>query len=625
MRPKPVWWPWSLLLIVLAPTCSAADARASRAEALFHDADRRLAEGGPAQRRFAREELEQATRLAPADDRIALALGRLLLEAGMLQRARAVAHNLIARSPNSGEAHSLLGETERQQWLMDPDAATLDQAIASLTRALRLGARDLRRGELLVPLLIEAGEDSAALAVAEWTARTAAGDPHAAILVACALQAAGGLEVAAEWYERALARLPERERARYDDLRPLLPFPLREAWEDLPDEARRARAAAFWRRSDPDPVSALNEARLEFQARVTRALLLYGVDDFGDMDERGQVTVRFGSPAQRERQPIRQRGPTEIGNVLAWTYPALGMRIWLGASNPQGHYRARHGSAVKAFAESLATHPELVGALGGWATFRTLPAGMQHLDARCLLAHFPSAAGEHVLAQLESMAAAGTSLTTDWVVLDTGSVVVARGHGGLGPSACGDFELRAASFDATLAPGRYRVAARVDDGGRRRAVLQQDVLVQPRAPGLALSDLVVVCGRPEAGMIGPDAVRLEPSTGLQPQSGEQLVTYGEIHGLQADGAGGRRFEYSYSVEPEKRDPRSFLARFIAPRPVPPGVQMTRREEEAVGDVRRQFFRIPVGTLPTGRYRVELRVRDLVSGEEASRLAVFDRR
>lgn len=624
MKPIPTkLLPFILPLLLLALPAVSAD-RASRVDRLYRDATRRLAQGTPAQRQFAREELEEAIRLAPEDPRVVLSLGRLSLEGGMLKRSRLLAERLLARSPRSAEGHSLLGETERRAWLMDPEDITLDRAIASLSRALRHGARDLRRGELLVPLLIEAGEDSAALAVAVLVARSAPDDPHGAVLVACALHAAGDPEAAGAIYERAIPRLRASERKHYLELTPLLPFFMREAYEDLEPAARVARTTAFWRSNDPDPISDCNEALVEFRARVTRALLLYGVDIFGDLDERGRVTVRFGSPSVRELQPLRTNGPSNIGNSLAWTYPDLGMRVWFGASSPQGHYRSRYGSAVHAFPESLATHPELAAALGGWVTFRALPEGMEPLDAKCRVARFPSEAGEHVLAQLESLAGAGATLDADWVVLDSASVVLRRGRGTFGPSACGPAELRAASFDASLAPGRYQVAVRVDDGDRRRAVLRQEVSVSVPDAGLSLSDLVVVCGRPEASMANEGVVRLEPSTGLVPQSGEQLVAYGEIHGLRPTSNGERRFEYTCTVVPEKGDRRSFLARFMAPKPVPPTVEVTRAEI-AAGDVRRQFFRVPVAGLPAGRYRVQLQVRDLVSGAESSRVAAFERR
>jgi hypothetical protein len=50
-----------------------------------------------------------------------------------------------------------------------------------------------------------------------------------------------------------------------------------------------------------------------------------------------------------------------------------------------------------------------------------------------------------------------------------------------------------------------------------------------------------------------------------------------------------------------------------------------REDAVFGRVRRQFVRVPAGTLPPGRYRLEVRVRDVLTGEEQRRSAGFTRR
>jgi GWxTD domain-containing protein len=621
---------WAVALVVAALAVSSlhtpahAAGPARRTESLYGDALRRLAQGAPAQRQFARDELESALRLAPGDDAVALALGRLYVDDAMLLHAREVVGKLLARNPVNAEAQALMGEIERLDWLENADDDELDHAIASFARSMRLGARDLRRGQLLVPLLIEAREDSAALAVAEWTARTAPRDPQAWLLVAYAAQAAGDLERADALFTKAIPALPARLRARFGDLSPLLPYNLREPYEDLAPSARAARTERFWRMNDPDPVSEVNEARLEFDARIVHALLLYGVDDFGDLDERGKITVRFGSPAYRERNRIVRWSSSDLGTSLAWTYPDLGMRVWLGATNPLGHYRSRYGTAVQAFPDSLARHPELRPALGGWAMFRALPEGVTPLDARCEVARFEGPDSRRVHAQVEAAADPSARLVTDWVVLDSLDHAVTRVHSDMSPSACGPIEVRAAAFDTALAPGRYVLAARVDDGDGHRAVLTRELSLAATDAALALSDLVVVCGRPEPSLLAEGGVRLEPSTGLLPQTGEQLVAYFEIYHLRPDAGGERHYEYECTVSPEAHDRRSFLGRFLAAKPGPAPIQMTRREDTR-GEVRRQYFTVPVQALPPGAYRMEVRVRDLMDGAETSSLAVFERR
>ncbi len=50
-----------------------------------------------------------------------------------------------------------------------------------------------------------------------------------------------------------------------------------------------------------------------------------------------------------------------------------------------------------------------------------------------------------------------------------------------------------------------------------------------------------------------------------------------------------------------------------------------RTETTQGMLRRQFLSVPVGALPSGSYRLELRVPDESSGEEATSAAAFERK
>ena len=69
--------------------------------------------------------------------------------------------------------------------------------------------------------------------------------------------------------------------------------------------------------------------------------------------------------------------------------------------------------------------------------------------------------------------------------------------------------------------------------------------------------------------------------------------------------------------------QSWLARAFDPKPGTAPLHMSRRERTN-GEVRRQFLSVPVGELPAGRYRVEVRVTDLRSGAEALAATDFSR-
>jgi hypothetical protein len=138
-------------------------------------------------------------------------------------------------------------------------------------------------------------------------------------------------------------------------------------------------------------------------------------------------------------------------------------------------------------------------------------------------------------------------------------------------------------------------------------------------PGLALSDLVVACGIPRT-TAGP-GVRIEPNPGARVPGDGPLTAYFEIYHLRPGEDGQTRFEYVYTVRSADKDPRIWIQRLLAPRPAIPEIEATRTEEQ-VDTMRRQFVSVPVEDLPSGRYMLEVRVRDLVSGLEVVREARF---
>jgi len=600
----------------------AADASAEAAR-LHRDALRRLAKPSPEQRQFARRQLEAALLLEPDDTEIALALGRLYMDADMMLQAKVLAADLARRAPDLAGGHFLLGESWRRDWLATADEISRDRAIACLARGLKLEPRDFTHGQMLVPLLEDAGEPREALAVAELAARAAATRPEAWLLLGYAAQFAGETRLADRMFARALPGLPPALRARYEDLSPLFTYGGAESYRSLGTAARATSNQRFWRAADPDPVSSENEAQLEFWARLTHALLLYGVDDLGELDARGQIYVRFGAPRFVDRNPPTNPHSSTFGTWMSWTYPELGMRVWLNAAHPLAHYRARYGSYVRAFPESLARRPELRGVHGGWAVFRTIPVGLAPLQADCAVARFEGGGARQLLAQVEAAAPPGSRLRAEWAVLDADAQAVARGEVELRPSAC-DADARAATITAELPPGRYQLAVRADDDAGRRAVLSRDVVITAPRPVLELSDLVVVCGRPELSVVPGGGLRLEPSTGLLPLGGDQLNAYCEIYRLLPGPSGEASYEYVCTVTSNERDGRSWLSRFFEPRPTPAPIEVSRREVTR-GDMRRQYFSVPVQPLPPGRYRIQVRVRDLVTRVESSASADFERR
>jgi GWxTD domain-containing protein len=619
----------ALAILVLAPVHLAhADDRSDHAHALRDDALQRIARGTPEQRQAARAELEQAWAMAPADASIGLPLARLYLDADMLRLARSTAEAVLAHDSLDAAAEQLLGLTWRRTWLVDAEEIARDRALVHFARALRFGGP---RGPVcasMAPLLLDAGETDRARVAAQVALEESPRDPAALALLATTLQRAGRIQEADRYFRDAIPRLPAVERLRYDDVTPLVLPGVAAALEEMAPARRAAFAGRFWQETDPDPVTKENEAQLEFWARVTQALRLYGRGEPGRWDMRAQLLARYGPPELVERNALTRDvtlGPEETW--LVWAYPALGMRVWMQASNPLAAYHqpfTRYAFPTLAYPDSLARRGTLQGVQWGWAVFSRLPETASPLETRCALLRFEGADGGRLLAHAEAPGDPTDDYTAEWAVLDSAYHEVARGTHAMSASACGPTQALSASWTADLAPGSYRVGVHVRGADGRLGVLSRDLTVPAAGPGLGLSDIVVTCSPPELGMVPGSGVRLEPQTGLLPERGEQVNAYFEVYRLAPGAAGQADFEYVCTVRRAQNLSHSWLSRVIARGAEPAPIEVTRRGSSG-GALRRQYLTIPVGPLPAGDYDIEIRVRDLNAGTETSGHAAFQRR
>jgi GWxTD domain-containing protein len=619
---------FALSVVLQIPRESGADdGRARRASELFASARARLARGGFEQRQFARSELQQAALLDPSRSDVALALGELYLESDLLREALGLARQLTANDSGSAGAWLLQGQVWRRYWLTTIDTTARNRAVVCLARSCRLAPGEPRSWLLLAPILVDMKDLAAAHDVALCAARAAPRDPEAVAMLAATTHWMGDLETADRLFRSAVPRLPARLREHYRDLSPLLPPGGAEALADMSPSDRDRDVDRFWSENDPDPVSPENEAQLEYWARVTEAAALYGTSIPGEWDMRAQYYVRFGPPTYEEMNPVVLK-PDALhrGDWLAWWYPDLGLRVWMGSQSVYHGYSEPMSTRAlwaQAWPESVARHGELFPLYGGYTVLRRLPPGMTALETRLALARFASETNTHVLAQAEAPGGPSDPLTVAWVVLDTTGAAVLRDRRPMSASACSAVDAKAASLTATLPPGRYRVGVQVSDANGRRGIARRELMASPVTDALALSDVVVTCGAP-ATLASGSGVRLEPETGLFPAEGPQLNAYFEIYHLSQSGAGEAQFEWDCSVRPVVRRGRGWLAWLQAPKTPPMPIEVTRSGPNR-GPLRRQFLSIPTEKLPDGSYELVVRVRDVESGAVASAVTPFERR
>jgi len=177
-----------------------------------------------------------------------------------------------------------------------------------------------------------------------------------------------------------------------------------------------------------------------------------------------------------------------------------------------------------------------------------------------------------------------------------------------------------ADFAAPLPPGNYRASVSVRSAHGERGVVRVETRLNADSPALALSDVLLSCGPPEPGTI---PVRPSPNPSGAVGANDDVNAYFEIYHLTQDKQGSARFEYIYSVRSAERDPRIWIQRLVSPRPPAPSISASR-EEENVGALRRQYLTVPIQTLPPGRYWLDIRVRDLTTGDEAEGHAQFQK-
>src|SRR5262249_28987046 len=214
-------------------------------------------------------------------------------------------------------------------------------------------------------------------------------------------------------------------------------------------------------------------------------------------------------------------------------------------------------------------------------------------------------------------AARGGRWRGGWGVGATPRQEVARARRSLSPSACDASGMRVADLQLPLPPGDYVVGTSVRGAGKRGA--QREMLHVPAIDSsLSVSDLVVTCGVPP---LLDNQVQLDANPTGRVPAGQPLVAYFEVYHLATGSDGQGRFEYETSVHSAVRDTRMWLQRWLSPRKEGQELGVTR-QDAVLGTVRRQFISVPVQSLAPGRYRLDVVVRDVLTGDEIKRSAEF---
>lgn len=641
-QPSAVAFLFVLSLLAAAPqwtpaASAAGDSREEKARALVDDGRRRFAEGSLGQRRIAIRLFEEASQLEPRNPETLEALGRGYLDAGFNHLACATYEKLTRRDPDYADGWYGLALLYKRNWLRSLAKEDLDRAISNAEETLRVDPEHCDASVLLSVLRIERGDVKGGAALIEHALQAGCNQPSLLLAGVHMAYRSGDAVLAESLLAAVRPRLSPEMSAHFDDVNPMLGEFESEAFLAMPASERSDYAKHFWTVADPDPTTELNEAVVEYHARVAHVLLVLSDTWNQRWDMRAALYVRYGAPRHVEFLPAGIEDMYRLNknqvfaftgdgmgheltngmylpkNVQAWEYPQYGFIVLIEDKILSWNYempRVDEPVWEPLASEGVVEANGQVGAAGGRAVFSPLLPDVRRLHVDERVSRLQTTAGGMLLAQLEVQGLPGDSARAEAVLLDSSGTRIARGDSHLSPSRCDPAGTRTADFTFDVPPGDYRVAVSVSDGRGGRGVQRAESTVEPDPGTLRLSDVVPVCGAYQAGSQGAP-VRLEPNVGAYVEDGLALNAYYEIYNLRAGDDGLAQFEYTYEVHTVGPDTRPWFERVLSP------VQGARiavhSSESSPAPIRRQFIRVPVSGLRSGRYRLDVIVKDQLAG------------
>lgn len=627
------------LALTLVARARASKNAPSDVELLLQRAQASFQAGGADSRIAALKDFEAATELAPDRADVWIAYGRACRETGRSSKARSSLARAAELAPDDPAVWSDLGAEWKNDWLLTTDRNSLDEALRCYAQSTTLAPDSSGPWCAASALLLLQGRPQDAYRAALKARRADLAGFEPLLVLAASFYRLGVVGYADSAFRMARVRMPAELRQRLDDDSALRPF-------DSHTATSQDGEPLLWRDADPDLTTPENEALLDYRTRVTLAFFLFRDRNALRWDARADLFVRFGPPTSIAHNPKRlgwgaeqeiiyflprelthpnerdyTPGPNSYPySMQVWQYPQLGTRAVLIDRQLTNTYEARpsltqNRDDLSAEPDSLAGHPELRAVDSGRGVFRALAPGLTPMPVEGGLARF--VVGDSTLVQAHVAAAGGTadSMLGAWAIVASDGTVLRRETALLSVSACDPGNERVATFTTMVPPGEFRIDLAVSAKGGRRGVVRLRSNVGEVPPGLAMSDLVLLCG--DAAMsTSPDAVRIEPNLSRRVANSKTVTAYFELDHLVTALNGQTRFSFRYTIrraaESDEEEPGRILID-------------SSREEQGSGAHRRQFVTAAIGSLRPGRYELRVEVRDLVGGGTATRLTEFDLR
>jgi len=628
---------WAL---ALSSGGSAGKDGAASAEAYFQRAQERISQASPEYRAAALQDLAAAVELSPDRTDYWIAYGRACRESGHSSRARSCFTRAARLQPADPEVWSELGSEWKHEWLLTADRTSLEESMRCFARVTELAPERADAWCAASALLLLEGRPRDAMRAAMRARRADSTGVEPLLMLAASFYRLSVLVYADSAFRMARDRMPVALRERFDDETAI--FGTRALDPDV--AATTHLGPTRWSDSDPDLTTPENEALLDYRTRLALAFFLFREQNTLRWDARAEFFVRYGPPAAILYNPAR-RGweadlemtysrprelrsgqvdytPGPLGypyNLQVWQYPELGISPGLIDRRLTQSYELRpslteDGDHPRSVPGTVAGQPELVALGSGRGVFRALAPGARPMNVAGALSRFVVGDSTRVLAHVSALGGAADSMAGSWAIVASDGALMKRESAPLAISACDPTHERIATFVATVPPGDYRIDLSVSARGARRGVVHLRSRVEPVQPGLAMSDLVLVCGD-VATAASAEAVRVEPNLSRRWVDAQSLTAYYELEHLTAAPSGETRFSFHYTIRAVDEPGSVGSGRVLIE---------SSREESGTGSHRRQFVTASIASLAAGRYELRVQVRDVVSGGTATRAVEFEK-
>ncbi len=469
--------------------------------------------------------------------------------------------------------------------------------------------------------------------------------PEPYLYLGLGLHMAGQEERAAEAFESALARLPDRERKAVESLATVMRRKAAEEYLDLSDAERQEYHTRYWRLLDPLYLTESNERRLEHLSRVAYADLRFSAPAVGRRGweaDQGVIYIRYGPPQQ-----IAAFGPltSDRGNPYAvgrrsilWTYGKEGP-VFIFRQMP-GYLDARFAGDFKFLAEDYRyVQP---------SKYENIPSIPELLDLPVQLARFRGGTPQEVAVEihaklpLERLARdldlETGELETGLFVLNNEGETIVRQLGLEVVSYVESPDLNEyRSWRVVMPPGgAYVAAVEARDDVTWRAAAARDTFTAEAfgEDSLSVSDILVAdFVRPlrEDARVRSD-YQVMPNAALQFRSGEPVHIYYEIYGLNRDAEGFAAYDVSLQVRVKRLERGGGLAALLGTLADAWGfsivgddrleLRYSRQVEMDGRDRVAEYLSLDPQEVPAGEYEIRLRIWDRIEQRMARRLRSF---